>query len=161
MLITCTKLRGGDKIFVLRLHVRYDCYDRAERSFWNWYFRKQTIGQKTWFLSRGVLPYKSDGGARRKISRTLRKGTRILLHGPVPNSFPPLRASTNSTTTNHITFTANFNSNKDNFRTLSSQGPFESIVINLTETTLASVILDFNTLSGTNPSPPIDINVPR
>ena len=64
--------------------------------------------------------------------------------------FHPLRG-TNSTTTNHITGTANFNSNKDNFRTLSSQGPFESIVINLTETTLAAVILGFNSLSGTNP----------
>ena len=42
------------------------------------------------------------------------KGTRILLYGHVPNSFPPLRG-TNSTTTNYITGTANFNSNKDNF----------------------------------------------
>ena len=58
------------------------------------------------------------------------KGTRILLYGHVLNSFPPLRG-TNSTTTNYITGTANFNSNKDNFRTLSSQGLFESIVINL------------------------------
>ena len=54
----------------------------------------------------------------------------------------PLRG-TNSTTTNHIT------NNKDNFRTLSSQGLFESIVINLTETTLAAVILGFSTV--TNP----------
>ena len=50
----------------------------------------------------GVLPYKSDGGTRWKISRTPLNGT-------------------NSTTTNYITGTANFNSNKDNFRTLSSQ----------------------------------------
>ena len=48
----------------------------------------------------------------------------------VTNSFSPLRR-TNSTTTNNITGTANFNSNKDNFRTLCSQGRFESIVINL------------------------------
>ena len=34
-------------------------------------------------------------------------------------------------TTNDMTGTANFNSNKDNFRPLSSQGRFESIVINL------------------------------
>ena len=47
-----------------------------------------------------------------------------------PNSFPPLRG-TNSTTTNYITGTANFNSIKDNFGTFSSRGPFESIVINL------------------------------
>ena len=77
-----------------------------------------------------VLPYKSGGGALRKISRTPLKGTRILFYGRVPNSFPPLRG-TNSTTTNYITGTANFNNNKDNFRTLSSQGRFESIVINL------------------------------
>ena len=37
----------------------------------------------------GVLPYKSDGNTRRKISRTLLKGTRILYYGRVPNSFPP------------------------------------------------------------------------
>ena len=48
----------------------------------------------------------------------------------VTNSFSPLRR-TNSTTTNNITGTANFNSNKDKFRTLCSQGRFESIVINL------------------------------
>ena len=47
-------------------------------------------------ITRGVLPYKSDGVARRKISRTPLTGT-------------------NSTTTNYITGTANFNSNKDNF----------------------------------------------
>ena len=63
----------------------------------------------------GVLLYKSDGGARRKISRTPLKGTRrILFYGRVPNSSPPLRG-TNSTTTNNIVGTAYFNSNKDNF----------------------------------------------
>ena len=41
---------------------------------------------------RGVLQYKSDGGACRKISTTLLKGTRILFYGRVPNSFPPLIA---------------------------------------------------------------------
>ena len=65
-----------------------------------------------------------------KVSRTPLKGTRILFYGCVPNSFPPLRG-TNSTTTNYITGTANVNSNKDNFQTLSSQGLFESIVINV------------------------------
>ena len=62
----------------------------------------------------GVLPYKSDEGARRKISRTSLKGTRIFFfYWRVPNSFAPLRG-TNSTT-NYITGTANFNGNKDNF----------------------------------------------
>ena len=73
-----------------------------------------------------LLLYKSDG-------RTPLKGTRILFYGRVPNSFPPVRA-TNSTTTNYITGTANSNGNEDNFRL------FKSIVINLTETTLAAVI---------------------
>ena len=68
-----------------------------------------------------ALPYKRDGGARRKISITPLNGTRILFYGRVPNSFTPLRG-TNSTTKNVITGTANFNNNKDNFRTLSSQG---------------------------------------
>ena len=45
----------------------------------------------------GVLAYKSDGGARRKSSRTPLKGTRILFYGRVPNSFP-LPRGTNSTT---------------------------------------------------------------
>ena len=76
-----------------------------------------------------VLPYKSDGIARRKIWRTPLKGIRILFYGRVPNSFPTLRA-TNSTITNYTTGTANFNSNNDNFRTLFSQGLFESIFIN-------------------------------
>ena len=91
-----------------------------------------------------VLPHKSDGGVCRKISRTPLKGTRILFYRRVPNSFPPLRG-TNSTGT------PNFNSNEYSFRTLSSQRLVGSIVINLTETTLAAVILDFSALSGTNP----------
>ena len=78
---------------------------------------------------RGVLPYKSGGVALRKISRTYQNLVLWACH-LVTNSFPPLRG-TNSTTTNYITGTANFHSNKDNFRTLSSQGRFESIVINL------------------------------
>ena len=61
------------------------------------------------------------GGARRKISKTPLKVTRILFYG----LFPPLRA--NLTTTNDITGTANLDSNKDNFRTLSFHGVFESI----------------------------------
>ena len=85
--------------------------------------------------------------ACRKISRTPVKGRRILCYGHVPNKFPPLRG-TNSTITNYITGTANLNSN---VQTVSSQGFFEGIVINLTETTLAAMILGFGTLSGTNP----------
>ena len=77
----------------------------------------------------GVLSYKSDGGARRKISRTPLKGTIVLFYGCVPNSLPPLRG-TNSTTTHDTTGTANFNSNKDDFGAFSSQERFESIVIN-------------------------------
>ena len=69
---------------------------------------------------------KVTGGARMKISRTPLKGTRILFYGCVPNSFPPLRG-TSLTTTNQMTVTLNFNSNKDNFPTPSSQGLFESI----------------------------------
>ena len=82
--------------------------------------------------------------------RTPLKGTRILFYGRVPNSVQPLRDTKSTTTTNYITGTANFNSNKDDFRTLCSRRLFESIVINLTETTLAAVILGFSTLSGTN-----------
>ena len=95
----------------------------------------------------GVLPYKCEEGAHREISRKPLKGTRILFYGRVPNLFPSPRG-TNSTSTNHITGTVNFNSNKDNFRTLSSQGLFDSIVINLY---LAAVILGFSTQSCTNP----------
>ena len=54
----------------------------------------------------------TDGGAHLKILRTPLKGTRILSHGCVLNSLPPLRG-TNLTTTNYITGTANFNSSKD------------------------------------------------
>ena len=75
----------------------------------------------------GLLPYKSDESARRKISRTPLKGDRILFHGRVPNSFPPLRG-TNSTTINYINGTTNYNSNEDNFL---FKDFYESIVINI------------------------------
>ena len=39
--------------------------------------------------SRGVLPYKSDGGARRKISRTTLKGIRIFFMGVSQSHFHP------------------------------------------------------------------------
>ena len=68
----------------------------------------------------GIVPYKSDGGACWKISGTHLKSTRIYFHWCDPKSLPPLRG-TNLTTTNYITGTANFNGNKDDFRTLSSQ----------------------------------------
>ena len=54
-----------------------------------------------------ILPHKRDEGSW-KISRTPLKGTRILFYGYVPNSVPALRG-TNSTATNYITGTANFN----------------------------------------------------
>ena len=76
-----------------------------------------------------------------------------LENSPPPHNFsngPSLRG-TNSTTTNYIIGTPNLNSNENSFRTLSSQRLFGSIVINLTETTLAAVMLDFSALSGTNP----------
>ena len=82
--------------------------------------------------------------------RTHLKGTRILFYGRVPNSFQPLRENQRQQIG-----TANFNSNKDNFQTLCSQRLFESIVINLTETTLAAVMLGFSTLSGTNSQKPL------
>ena len=42
---------------------------------------------------RGGTASKSDGAARRRISRTPLKGTRILFYGRVPNSLPPLRGT--------------------------------------------------------------------
>ena len=57
----------------------------------------------------GVLLYKSDGVARRKIFNNTSKRYQNLVFRACPNSFPPLRG-TNSTT---------------------KQGLFESIVINL------------------------------
>ena len=45
----------------------------------------------------GILPCKSDRGARWKILRTPLKGIRIFFHGCVPKSFLPLRG-TNLTT---------------------------------------------------------------
>ena len=63
----------------------------------------------------GLLPYKSEGGACRKISRTPLKGNRTLFYGRVPSSFPPL-SGTNSTTINYLNGTTNYNSNEDNFK---------------------------------------------
>ena len=57
---------------------------------------------------RGVLPIKVTGCSSETFVNTP-KGTRILFYGRVPNLFPLLRG-TNSTTTNYITGTANFNS---------------------------------------------------
>ena len=58
-----------------------------------------------------------------KISRTALKGTRILFYGRVPKFIStPKRYKFNNN--NNITGTVNFNSNKDNFRTLSLQGRF-------------------------------------
>ena len=98
----------------------------------------------------GYSPIKVTGAAHQKMLRTPLKGTRILFYGRVPNSFQPLRENQRQQIG-----TANFNSNKDNFQTLCSQRLFESIVINLTETTLAAVMLGFSTLSGTNSQKPL------
>ena len=70
-----------------------------------------------------------------------------MFYGRVPNSLisTPKRCQFNNSKIYH--WHCKFYGDKDNFRTLSSQGLFESIVINLTETTLAA----FSTLSGTNP----------
>ena len=65
-------------------------------------------------MPRGTLLFKNERGDRRKTLRTPLKDTRVLFYGCVPNSFPPLRG-TNTTTTNYLTGTANFNSNKGNF----------------------------------------------
>ena len=75
----------------------------------------------------GILAYKSDGGARRKISKTSLKSTRILFYGRVANLFPTLRGTANFT----ANYTANFKTDNDNVQQLSSQELFESIVINL------------------------------
>ena len=75
----------------------------------------------------GVLAYKSDGGARRKISKISLKSTRILFYGRVANLFPTLRGTANFT----ANYTANFKTDNDNVQQLSSQELFESIVINL------------------------------
>ena len=55
----------------------------------------------------GGTPYKGDGGACWKISRTPLKGTRLLFYGRAPNSFPLIRG-TNSTTITCITGTNKF-----------------------------------------------------
>ena len=70
----------------------------------------------------GVLAYKSDGEARRKISKTSLKSTRVLFY-----LFPTLRGTANFT----ANYTTNFNSDHDKVQQLSSQELFESIVINL------------------------------
>ena len=41
----------------------------------------------------GGTAHKSDGAARRRISRTPIKGTRILFYGRVPNLLSPLRGT--------------------------------------------------------------------
>ena len=90
-------------------------------------------------LTPGGQPGRGGAGAERSWTWLMhyqsninapQKGTRILFYRHLPNSLPPLWG-TNSTTTNCITGTANFNVNKDNFWTLCSQGLFASIVINL------------------------------
>ena len=59
----------------------------------------------------GVLAYKSDGGAHRKISKTFLKSTRILFYGRVANLFPTLRGTGNFTSDNER-IVINLNPNK-------------------------------------------------
>ena len=77
---------------------------------------------------RGGTAHKTDGAARRRISRTPLKGTRILFYLRVPNSLPSLERYRFKTIKLALQISIG---NKDNFRTLSSQGLFETIVINL------------------------------
>ena len=82
---------------------------------------------------RGVLRYKSDGGARRKISGTPLKGTRTFLW-TCPKFITTSKRYQSSAPTTYITGTANFNSNKDNmiiFEHFLVKDVFERIVINL------------------------------
>ena len=62
---------------------------------------------------RGIRRYKSDGGARRTVSGTRLKGTRIFLWA-CPKFITTPKRYQSSAPTNYITGTANFNSNKDN-----------------------------------------------
>ena len=78
-----------------------------------WLFLLEGRQSKSGARGEGALPYQSEGVLVGN-SITPLKGTRILFYGRVLNSFPPL-TGTNSSTTNYITGTANFNSNKDNF----------------------------------------------
>ena len=91
-------------------------------------------------LTPGGQPGRGGAGAERSWTWLMhyqsninapQKGTRILFYRHLPNSFPPLRGTNSTTTTNYLTGTANFNDNKDNFWTLCSQGLLASIVINL------------------------------
>ena len=77
----------------------------------------------------GVFPHKGEGGSRRKHSSNTPKRYQNLVLWACPKFISP--SSINSTTANYITGTANFNSTNDNFRTLSSQGLFESMVRHL------------------------------
>ena len=64
--------------------------------FWQWtinLFQFRPFDTSRLTPGRRVLPYKSDGDARPKISRTPVKGTRIFFYGRVQNSFPPLRGT--------------------------------------------------------------------
>ena len=76
------------------------------------------------YLKVGLVMISPGGGGRGG-------GYQNIVSGHAPNSFPPLRGTNSTTTINYITGIANFNSNKGSFLTLSSQGLFENIVINL------------------------------
>ena len=63
--------------------------------------------------SRGILPYKINGDARRKISGTPLKVLESFLWA-YPKFITTPKRYQYSAPTNYITDTANFNSNKDN-----------------------------------------------
>ena len=74
-------------------------------------------------LPKGEVPYKKwRGCSMENFENTPKRYQNLFFYGHVSNSFPPLRGTSSTTT--------NFNSSKDNSWTLSSQGLFESIVIN-------------------------------
>ena len=84
-------------------------------------------------IPRGIRRYKSDGDARRKISGTPLKGTRIFLW-VYPKFITTPKRYQSLAPTNYITGIVNFNSNKDNmiiFEHFLVKDVFEIIVINV------------------------------
>ena len=99
------------RVFVHEFYTAWRCYSIASGSLFSEdsreYFSWDLVLGLIFYVNNssnslrgggGVLPYKSDEGVNRNVSRTPLKGTRILFYGRVPNSFPLLRG-TNSTTT--------------------------------------------------------------
>ena len=104
-----------------------DC--RANSHLWKVLLPRYLARNVTQLPGGGYSPMNWRGCLSENFENTPKRYQNLVLWAchPVTNSFSPLRR-TNSTTTNNITGTANFYSNKDNFLTLSSQGRFESII---------------------------------